>query len=239
MSNLWEKILAEANELDNTIARLLIKKYIENSNNLLEAVFKILVTKLSDKDFEIGDLMLLFKEKIKNIDIEKDLKAFYDRDFACKTYIEVLLLYRGFHALVLYRLAHELWKNDEYFMANWLSKKTCELYSVDIHPAAKIGEGLVIDHAMGVVIGETCVIGDHVFLFHNVTLGGTGKSDGDRHPKIKSNVVIGTNATVLGNITIGEHSVVAAGSVVLNNVLPYTVVAGVPAVTKGKSKKIQ
>lgn len=241
MNKLWKEIQLQADQVSDLIVAKLVAKYIKPSKNLSAVFVKLLATKLADEDLSQEDLSPLFQKVIADIlqDIEQDLIACYKRDFACKTHLEVVLLYRGFHVLIGYRLSHELWKQNELLNAKWINKRISELYGVDIHPAAKLGHGIVIDHCMGIVIGETCRLGNHVFLFHNVTLGGTGHASGDRHPKVQSNVVIGAGATLLGNITIGDYAVIAAGSVVLNNVAPHTIVAGVPAKAKGQSKKIQ
>ncbi len=171
--------------------------------------------------------------------IERDLETYLQRDFASQDYVGVLMHSRGFQAAVAYRMAHVLLKEGHSFTAKWLSCRIADVYAIDIHPAAEIGSGLVIDHGQGLVIGETASIGDNVFLFHNVTLGGTGRVGGDRHPKVGSNVVIGAGATLLGNIKVGDHAVIAAGAVVLKDVPPGSTVAGIPAKLKGKANKIQ
>jgi len=158
-----------------------------------------------------------------------DLAAVYDRDPACHRYLEPLLYFKGFHALVVHRFAHELWKAGRRDFAYYLQSQSSRIFAVDIHPAAPIGKGIFIDHGTAIVIGETTVIGDNVSLMQSVTLGGTGKEDGDRHPKIGDNVLIAAGAKVLGNIKIGNCSKIAAGSVVLKEVPPNKTVAGVPA----------
>jgi serine O-acetyltransferase len=158
-----------------------------------------------------------------------DLAAVFDRDPACHRYIEPLLYFKGFHALVTYRFAHELWAAGRRDFAYYLQSQSSRIFAVDIHPAARIGKGIMMDHAHSIVVGETAVVGDNVSMLHGVTLGGTGKETGDRHPKIGANVMIGAGAKVLGNITVGDCSRIAAGSVVLQDVPPQTTVAGVPA----------
>lgn len=158
-----------------------------------------------------------------------DLAAVFDRDPACTRYIEPLLYFKGFHALVTYRFAHELWLAGRRDFALYLQSQSSRIFAVDIHPAAEIGIGIMLDHGTGIVVGETAAIGDYCSLLHNVTLGGTGKESGDRHPKIGANVMIGAGAKVLGNIKVGDCSRIAAGSVVLAEVPPNTTVAGVPA----------
>jgi serine O-acetyltransferase len=161
--------------------------------------------------------------------VRVDLSAVYQRDPACSSYAQAFLYFKGFHALQSYRAAHWLWTNDRKVMALYFQSRISELFGVDIHPAAKLGMGIMIDHATGVVIGETAVVDDDVSMLHGVTLGGTGKEDEDRHPKVRRGVLIGVGAKILGNIEIGEYSRVGAGSVVLKAVPPHTTVAGVPA----------
>lgn len=158
-----------------------------------------------------------------------DLAAVRDRDPACTRYIEPLLYFKGFHALVTHRFAHALWHSGRRDLALYLQSQASRVMAVDIHPAARFGQGIMLDHATGFVVGETAVVGDNCSFLHGVTLGGSGKESGDRHPKIGDNVLIGAGASVLGNIRVGNCSLIAAGSVVLNEVPPMTTVAGVPA----------
>jgi serine O-acetyltransferase len=158
-----------------------------------------------------------------------DLHAFRGRDPACYGYLQIMLFFKGFIALQCYRVAHELYSQGKKETAIFIQSRISEVLSIDIHPAAKIGSGIMIDHAHCIVIGETVIIGNNVSLFHSITLGGTGKEQGDRHPKIGDNVTIGTGAKILGNIKIENNATVAAGSVVLECVLEGKTVAGVPA----------
>ncbi len=158
-----------------------------------------------------------------------DLAAVYDRDPACKRRIEPLIYFKGFHALQTHRFAHALWQRGRRDFALYLQSQSSRVFGVDIHPAARIGIGIMFDHATGIVVGETATIGDNTSILHSVTLGGSGKEDGDRHPKIGSNVMIGAGAKILGNITVGDCARIAAGSVVLKPVPPEKTVAGVPA----------
>jgi serine O-acetyltransferase len=174
-----------------------------------------------DADPSIGDAM------------RADIVAVHDRDPACHRYLEPLLYFKGFQAIQTHRLAHQLWKMDRRDFAYYLQSRSSVVYTVDIHPAARIGRGIFIDHAHGIVIGETAVVEDNVSLMQEVTLGGTGKETGDRHPKIRYGVLIGSGAKILGNIEIGHCSRVAAGSVVLHDVPPNRTVAGVPAKVVG------
>lgn len=165
-----------------------------------------------------------------------DLLAVVERDPACTRLIEPALYFKGFHALQTYRLAHWLWKNGRSDFALTLQSLSSQIFQTDIHPAAVIGRSVFIDHATGVVIGATSVIEDEVSMLHGVTLGGTGKARGDRHPKVRRGVLIGAGASVLGNIEIGRCAMIAAGSVVLDPVPANKTVAGVPARIVGDSK---
>jgi serine O-acetyltransferase len=158
-----------------------------------------------------------------------DAIAVFERDPACHGYLQPLLFFKGYLALQAYRVGHWLWSSGHKDLSYFVQMRTSEVFGVDIHPGARLGHGIMIDHAHSIVIGETAVVGDNVSMLHAVTLGGTGKSDGDRHPKIGNGVMIGAGAAVLGNISIGDCSRVAAGSVVLQDVPPCTTVAGVPA----------
>jgi serine O-acetyltransferase len=162
-----------------------------------------------------------------------DLAAVVDRDPACQRAVDPLLYFKGFHALQTYRFAHALWHEGRRDFALYLQSQSSRAYGVDIHPAAQIGRGIMLDHATGIVVGETAVIGDQTSILHNVTLGGSGKEAGDRHPKIGCGVMIGAGAKILGNIRVGDCARVAAGSVVLKDVPARTTVAGVPAKVVG------
>ena len=164
-----------------------------------------------------------------------DLTAVFDRDPACLRYLQPILFFKGYQAMQAYRVGHWLWQQGRRDLAYFVQMRVSEAFGVDIHPAARIGRGIMIDHAHSIVIGETAVVGDNVSMLHSVTLGGTGKEDGDRHPKIGNGVLIGAGAKVLGNITIGHCSRIAAGSVVLQDVPPCKTVAGVPARVVGEA----
>ncbi len=164
-----------------------------------------------------------------------DLAAVFDRDPACNRYLEPLLYFKGFHALVIHRFANVLWHEGRRDFALFLQSQASRTFSVDIHPAARFGQGIMIDHGTGLVVGETAVVGNNCSFLHAVTLGGSGKETGDRHPKIGENVLIGAGAKVLGNISVGACSRIAAGSVVLNDVPACVTVAGVPAKVVGSA----
>jgi serine O-acetyltransferase len=159
----------------------------------------------------------------------QDLRAVRERDPACRSYLQPFLYFKGFVALEASRVAHSLWKQGREILAFHLQNRISEILQVDIHPAACLGLGLFLDHATGIVIGETTVIGDRVSILQSVTLGGNGKERGNRHPKIGRGVLISVGAKILGNIRVGEEARIAAGSVVLNDVPAHTTVAGVPA----------
>jgi serine O-acetyltransferase len=164
-----------------------------------------------------------------------DLMAVFDRDPACHRFLQPILFFKGYQAVQAYRVGHWLWQQGRIDLAYFVQMRVSEVFGVDIHPAAKVGRGIMIDHAHSIVIGETAVVGDNVSMLHSVTLGGTGKEDGDRHPKIGDGVMIGAGAKVLGNIHIGHCSRIAAGSVVLHDVPHNTTVAGVPARVVGEA----
>lgn len=167
--------------------------------------------------------------------LRADLMAVNERDSACSSLVTPLLYFKGFHALQAYRIAHWLWQQGRESMALYLQNRISSVFAVDIHPAAKIGKGIMFDHATGIVIGETAVVEDDVSIMQSVTLGGTGKEAGDRHPKVRKGVLIGAGAKILGNIEIGHCAQIGAGSVVLKAVDPCTTVAGVPAKVIGST----
>jgi len=164
-----------------------------------------------------------------------DIVAVFERDPACHRFIQPLLYFKGFQAVQCYRVGHWLWSEGRRDLAYFLQMRISEHFGVDIHPAARIGQGIMIDHAHSIVIGETAVVGDNVSMLHSVTLGGTGKEEEDRHPKIGDGVLIGAGAKILGNIKVGKCSRIAAGSVVLQEVPPCKTVAGVPAKIVGEA----
>lgn len=179
----------------------------------------------------IADAMEADKEIGKSM--RADIRAVRERDPAATTYSEPFLYFKGFHALQTYRVAHWLWGHGRAALALYLQSRASEVFGVDIHPAATIGKGIMIDHATSVVVGETAVIEDNVSMLHEVTLGGTGKDTGDRHPKVRRGVLIGAGAKILGNVEIGVGAKIGAGSVVLEDVAPHCTVVGVPAVVVG------
>lgn len=159
--------------------------------------------------------------------IKEEMQIIKERDPAIKTPMEVFL-YPSFKAILRYRIAHRLYMNHHYFLARWYSQRTARKTGIEIHPGATIGKGLFIDHGIGVIIGETAIVGDNVTLYQGVTLGGTGKEQGKRHPTIGNNVMISAGAKIIGSFTVGENSKIGAGSVVLSEVPPNSTVVGVP-----------
>ncbi len=244
MTKCWETIKKEVQEVNDSCLEKLIAQYFGSSQQVTEVVVKLLSKKLQNYEFDAtwieAKLRQIQNQQLDlNSLLEKDLRKYLERDFACQSLVEALLFHRGFHTLASHRFAHLFWEEDQKYLSIWLANRAAELWGADIHPAAKIGVGLVIDHCIGIVIGETCKIGEDVFLFHNVTLGGTGHAKGDRHPKIGDHVVIGAGATILGNIQVGSHAVIAAGAMVLKEVPTRSMVAGLPAKVKGVANPIQ
>jgi serine O-acetyltransferase len=169
--------------------------------------------------------------------IRFDLRAVRERDPASGSFSQPFLYFKGFQALQSYRVAHWLWTQDRRSLALFLQNRISQVFAVDIHPAARIGHGILIDHGTGVVIGETAVVENDVSMLHDVTLGGTGKETGDRHPKVREGVLIGAGAKILGNVEIGAWAKIGAGSVVLSPVKSHCTVAGVPAKVVGKCEQ--
>jgi serine O-acetyltransferase len=209
-------------------------------DKLEEAVCHRLAQRLNHSDVDAGLISKTFSQVLAaKPDLgdmfRADLQAVYDRDPAVDRYIEPLLYFKGYHALVTHRFAHELWTAGRKDFALYLQSQSSRIFAVDIHPAARIGRGIMLDHATAIVIGETAMVGDNCSLLHGVTLGGNGKDQGDRHPKIGKNVLLAAGAKVLGNIRVGDCCKVAAGSVVLQDVPANKTVAGVPAKIVGDS----
>ena len=169
----------------------------------------------------------------------KEIKATFERDPAATSFLEVLLTYSGLHAIIFYRIAHRLYKMHIPFFPRFMSQLARWITGIEIHPGAQVGEGLFIDHGMGVVIGETSIIGSNVTLFQGVTLGGTGKERGKRHPTLGNNIVVGAGAKILGNIKIGDNVQIGSNAVVIKDVPPNSTVVGVPGrIVKKEGKKI-
>jgi len=233
---IWETVRAQAEEIVQREPALATFIYanILNYSRLEDAICHRLAQRLDHNDV-MADLIRQTFDRVLTEDtsigeaFRADLAAIADRDPACQRQIEPLLYFKGFHALQSHRFAHWLYRNGEQDFALYLQSQSSRVFGIDIHPAAKIGRGIMFDHATGIVVGETAEIGDMTSILHSVTLGGSGKEGGDRHPKVGKCVMIGANATILGNITVGDCARVAAGSVVLKDVPANTTVAGVPA----------
>ena len=232
----WAALRNEAEAAAKTEAALasLLAVVILNHKSLGGALSYQLARKLGDQELRGMSLREIAEEAYASdptlVDMaEADLKAVFERDPACKGYVQPFLFFKGFMALQAQRVAHWLWREGRDTLAFYFQSRTSELFQVDIHPAAKIGRGIFLDHATGLVVGETAVIEDDVSMLHDVTLGGTGKDHGDRHPKIADGVLIGAGAKIIGNIEIGHCARVAAGSVVLSAVPHNVTVAGIPA----------
>ena len=238
---LWQQLRRDAEQVIQQEPLLASYVYacILNHDSLASALSFILANKLSDDVMPVVTVRELFDSAFESspeiIEFAVcDIKAVYDRDAAICSYLPVILYLKGFQSIQVHRLAHYLWKNSRQELALFIQSRNSEVFSVDIHPGCMMGRGIMFDHATGIVIGETSVIEDNVSILQQVTLGGTGNEQGDRHPKIKSGVLISAGAKVLGNIVVGEGAKVGAGSVVLNNVDPHTTVVGVPARLVGK-----
>ena len=211
-----------------------LNQLILSQKNLTDSVASVLASKLNSdalSSSKIKEFILDVYKKCDHIedDLINDLIFFKNHDPACKYFSTPILFYKGFQGLATYRAAHCLWNDNRHTMALFFQNRASEIFGVDIHPAAKISGGVMIDHATGVVIGETSVIDENVSIYQGVTLGGKGFENGDRHPKIKSGVSIFASSTILGNITIEKNAKVAAGSLVLKDVKKNTTVAGIPA----------
>lgn len=238
----WARVRSEAEIIVNEEPALASFVYatILSHTTLEDAVIHRLAQRLDHADVP-GELLRRVFETAIESDVSigesfrADLSAVIDRDAACKRMIEPVLYFKGFSAIQTHRMAHWLWRSGRRDFALYLQSRASAAYGVDIHPATRIGRGILLDHATGIVIGETAVIDDDVSILQSVTLGGTGKEEGDRHPKIRRGVLIGSGAKILGNIVVGECARVGAGSVVLSDVPPGSTVAGVPAKVVGSS----
>jgi serine O-acetyltransferase len=218
LQNLLKSLVLNHPDFDHALAALLANQclFVHEEIHLHRTISEVL-----EKDKSIAEYAVC------------DLVAIVEKDPASSDFLEPFLFYKGYHALELYRIAHKLWIDGQPYLAYYIQSRVSQLFGVDIHPAARIGKGIFIDHATGLVVGETAIIEDNVSILHGVTLGGTGKETGRRHPTIRKDCLLGAHATVLGNIVVGEGSVIGAGSVVLHSVPAHSVAAGVPATNKG------
>ena len=241
-ASLWADIHARAQVVAQTEPALvpMLKRYVLDRATFAEGIVRRLSERIAPTGNDVDSLVAAMQQAIAAdpeilAQMRADIRATLERDPATEHALIPFLWYKGFHAISLHRLAHSLWKSGRRELATHLQSLMSEHLAVDIHPAASFGVGILLDHATGFVAGETAVVGDNVSFLHEVTLGGTGKARGDRHPKIRSGVLIGAGAKILGNITVGEGAKIGAGSVVLKDVAPHTSVAGVPAVVIGRT----
>jgi serine O-acetyltransferase len=238
----WTRIRQEAEDIVRREPELatFIYSTILHHDNLEAAVVHRIAQRLDHSDVSAELIQQAYEGALEDDPaigetFRADIVATFDRDPATNRCIEPVLYFKGFHALQTHRLAHWLWQKGRKDFAYYLQSRSSSVFQVDIHPAAPIGRGIFLDHATGLVVGETAVIEDDVSILHGVTLGGTGKEDGDRHPKIRHGVMLGAGAKIIGNIEIGHCARVAAGSVVLKPVPNNTTVAGVPARVIGEA----
>lgn len=239
---IWHSVREEAKaavERDPIMATFFYANIL-NHETLEEAVTHRLTERLSHRDVGADLIRRTFAAMAEDRlewsnELRTDLQAYYDRDPACDRFVMPLLYFKGFHAIQTHRLAHWLWNRGRKDFALYLQSRSSSVFQTDFHPAARMGKGIFIDHATDIVIGETAMVEDNVSILNGVTLGGTGKEGGDRHPKVRYGVLIGTGAKILGNIEIGHCSKVAAGSVVLAAVPHNKTVAGVPARIVGET----
>ncbi|XP_008812680.2 LOW QUALITY PROTEIN: probable serine acetyltransferase 4 [Phoenix dactylifera] len=246
--DVWAKIKEEA-RLDVEEEPVLQNYYFDlvlSHNSLESALAAHLAKKLSVPNLmptsSLQELFASMFAKVPEIGraARADLRAARDRDPACAKMVHCFLYYKGFLALQAHRVAHRLWAEGRAAAALLLQSRTSEAFAVDIHPGARIGAGVLLDHATGVVVGETAVVGDDVSILHGVTLGGTGKESGDRHPKIGDGVLVGAGTQILGNVEVGEGAKIGAGAVVLRAVPPRTTAVGNPArLVGGKEKPVR
>ncbi len=234
-AELWESIQHQAKKLaaDEPLLAAWLEDRVLRQDSLAPALATHLAAQIATPEINAAELQVELQRALGEPSVSQavhcDLRAVKERDSACHSYLEPFLYFKGFHALQLYRVGHHLWQQARQAAALFLQNRASVVFAMDIHPAARIGSGIMLDHGTGLIVGETCVIEDNVSIMQGVTLGGTGKESGDRHPKIAAGVLISASATVLGNIRVGAGAKVGAGSVVLEDVPMHTTVAGVPA----------
>lgn len=238
----WKQAISEAKDVADVEPKLrnLVYSAILDHSSLEQALAYQFAQQLTSSEVseqllrEVADLAYVEDAALGRA-ARADIVAFYERDPACHRFLQPMLFFKGFQAMQAHRIANWLWRTGRQDLAYFVQTRISETFGVDIHPGAQIGIGILIDHAHSVVIGETAVVGDNVSMLHSVTLGGTGKDSGDRHPKIEDGVLIGAGAKVLGNIRIGHCSRIAAGSIVLESVPPMMTVAGIPGRIVGEA----
>lgn len=239
---IWNAVRQEAAEAvqNDPLLAAFLYATILNHDTLEDAVIHRIAQRLDHDDLGAQLIAQAFRAMLQAVPewsniVRVDIQAYYDRDPACDRFLMPVLYFKGFHAIQTHRLAHWLWRSGRKDFALYLQSRSSSVFQTDIHPASSMGKGIFIDHATGVVVGETAVIEDNVSILHGVTLGGTGKAGGDRHPKIRYGVLIGAGAKILGNIEVGHCAKIAAGSVVLQPVPHNKTVAGVPARVVGET----
>ena len=231
--DLWNKILEEVELFSNDkTMEYYFKNNILNFNNLSDALSLLISKNLKSQEVHedniIHDVGVAFKSKDIIHTIEEDINEIYHKDPACNYFFQPLLFYKGFHALQSYRVAN-YWVEEKLSFSLYIQSIVSEKFNVDIHPNAKMGKGIMVDHASGVVIGETAIVGDYSSIFHGVTLGGVGSEKGQRHPQVGKNVLLSANSTIVGNIKIGDNAKIGAGSVVIDDIPKDCTAVGVPA----------
>ncbi|MFT6673959.1 MAG: serine O-acetyltransferase [Sulfitobacter sp.] len=238
----WDRIQHEARQAvqDEPLIGGFVHACILHHQSIEKALSYRIAAKLSSNEMSMMVVREMVEEAYaKDPELIKaaraDLVAIYERDPACHRLLQPILYFKGYQAVQAYRVGHHLWHEGRRDLSYFVQMRVSEIFGVDIHPGARLGKGIMIDHAHSIVIGETAVVGDNVSMLHSVTLGGTGKEEEDRHPKIGDGVLIGAGAKVLGNIKVGHCSRIAAGSVVLEDVPPCKTVAGIPARIVGEA----
>ncbi|HQZ13521.1 MAG TPA: serine O-acetyltransferase [Devosia sp.] len=242
----WAAIVAGAEEVVANEPALsnLVYSNVLNHDSFESALVHRLAARLDHPDVSADLIRQAFDDVLEirpeiGIEARADLIATFERDPACHKSVDAFLHFKGFHAIQTHRFAHALWQAGRRDLALYLQSRSSQVYQVDINPAARVGKGIMLDHATGFVVGETATIGDNVSILQGVTLGGTGKADEDRHPKIGNGVLIGAGAIILGNIRVGDCARVGAGSVVVKDVPPHVTVVGVPAKVVGQAGAAQ
>lgn len=233
-ADLWNEIISEVSKINQNdkILDNFFRESILNFNNIEECLSSILSKKLSSEFITFNDIINDVKEAVSNKkikkSIEEDINATFLKDPACKMYCQPILFYKGFIALQAYRVGN-FWRRDKLGFSLYIQSIVSELYGVDIHPNSNIGCGIMVDHATGIVIGETAELGDNSSIFHGVTLGGVGSDNEKRHPKVGKNVLLSANSTILGDIKVGDNVKIGAGSVVLKDLPNNCTAVGIPA----------
>lgn len=243
VNELWQLIRAEAKQASQQqpLMASFFHSNILNHKTFASAMSFFLSSLLENEDLSAMMIMDVFEQAMNDDEaiehkMVEDLLAYYERDPACDQYMTPFLYFKGYHAIQSYRVAHYLWQQKRILLALYFQSRVAQLFDVDIHPAATLDSGLMIDHATGVVIGETAIIEKNVSMLHSVTLGGNGSTPCKRHPTIREGVLISVGAKVLGNIEVGQRAKIGAGSVVLDAVPAHVTVVGVPANIVGRSR---